>query len=123
MNPNNPNKLSWDNLQDILEDEDDRFQELCQQSVPSDFYFCVGSDEDMGTYVIITPRVYFDTEDCLLDMEMDISHILPGDLEESGDSTWVMVGDVPADHIREDLTSRGFVESQRMKDWLFSRSV
>jgi hypothetical protein len=105
------NNLSWENPP-----YGDRkaYQELCQNSKPSDFYFDVKANlgVDGFTMITIVPKLYFDKEGYMWDQSMNLNHILPADLSEAMESCWD--SERSAEEVRQDLLARGFEENTKL---------
>lgn len=93
--------------------EEDQYEELCDNSKPSDFYFHVMEDiQEMSfgaTIIAIVPKLYFHKEKCMWDQSMFLNHILPSDFNESMESIWD--SDRSVDEIRSELLNLGFEEN------------
>ena len=103
--------VSWGNIEEILDLDDDRetFDKLCSQSLPSDFYVAV----DVDKMVYLTPCAYFDREGYAFDQHMDLADILPEYVAENDEmeGVWMCEQDTSpatAKEVLDDLVSVGF---------------
>lgn len=94
---------------------DDAYTELCEQSKPSDFYFCAIKDIDGCSYgetmIGIVPKEYFDSFGFMWDQTMFLEHILPEDFSESMECIWD--SDRPAPSVRQEMLALGFEENEK----------
>lgn len=106
------NNLSWE---DPPYHNSKEYEELCQNSKPSDFYFAVheSCDSSMGyTYVSIVPKLYFHKYGYMWDQSMFLDHLLPQDLIEAMECIWD-AETLSVEDLRKDLLARGFEENEK----------
>ncbi|CAB4196932.1 hypothetical protein UFOVP1290_452 [uncultured Caudovirales phage] len=109
-------KLSWDNPPV----DDDELSKLCKISKSNDFYFYAYNAPNpifgAGTTICITPKLYFQKENCLWDLSLMIEHLLPSDFYESMESEWESERSV--DEVRSELLLLGFEENLDLVSFL-----
>jgi len=104
------NSLAW---ADPPYSDHDAYEQLCENSKPSDFYFSVKEDMSFTngfTFIAIVPKLYFVSEKCMWDQSMFLEHILPEDCSEAMESVWDC--ERSADEVRKDMLARGFEENE-----------
>ena len=90
------------------------YEELCQNSKPSDFYFYVHKgppEQDVCTDISIVPKQFFNVTDGMYDQFMDLSHILPEYCEDFEEAMWSCSKDIKK--VRKDLLKLGFEENEK----------
>lgn len=111
---NNEKKLSWASHKHLC--DSDKFEQLCEQSGPSDMYFSVYDAYDhkeMITCVAITPVEYFDTHGHMAPLTPFIDAIPSdyGDLREG-----VLETEKSVEEARKELLALGFRENTNITD-------
>lgn len=121
-------KMTWDNFDDDdlwadVDDSNEMFDELCQNSKGSDFYFSLHvtpTDDPLYNDIVdiyITPRVWCDKNGvCDFDREMNIDDLFPDwmDFGQVMEAVWDTA--YPVEDVRKELLARGFIESQELFD-------
>ena len=108
-------KLCWENVEEILSDDnEDLYEELCEKSKPSDFYFYAKNSTDVSgevfTDIVITPKAFYDKSGHFWDQHMNIEHILPDDFENLMEGIWSSERTIK--EIKQDMIARGFEEKK-----------
>jgi hypothetical protein len=106
-------QLSWENVEVILDHDDDGelYDKLCQNSKPSDFYFDLLDDNGI-TIINLSPKLFFDKNECMFDQPMYLEHILPDDFGDEMENVWSSERSI--DEVRKDLLERGFMEEPKL---------
>ena len=95
------------------------FEDLCDKSVASDFYFKVWDQEDGDideengneVCVAVTPRVFYDENEYLDEFSPHIEHLLPVGVENPDESVFFATGKRLED-VKQEMLDEGFIENE-----------
>ena len=100
-----------------LDGGQEMFFELGDKSVASDYYFKVWVSEDVDTdedeiCVAITPRVFYDSNEFVDELNLPVDHLLPvGLVDDDPDGCVYFVLNRTVESVRQEMSDEGFIEN------------
>ena len=107
--------FTLEEYEEAIDSGEEAFEELCDKSKTSDFYFKVWVPEDVDVeedfpFVAICPRVFYDKNEFLDEIELPIEHLVPTNVEYFENCNWT-ARNKSVEDVRQEMLDEGFIEN------------